>query len=170
MLAVSVVALALGPLIAYRERRRNEAREVIQAAEAAYQVAVLTREVAEIAVRQFEKETYFQELQFIESEIARTNAEIDQLRRSDDASLSRRIRQKGYALFVSEPSGQLALEKARSLLEQAKTKKRILETITGPRTLRALQSEVVRTKAGEAAAQGMCDMLKARLASSWLLR
>ena len=136
MIVVVLVAVGLIPVMRHRDRLRKQVR-------AEYQNATLTREVAEIALAEYEASRQ-QDLQTAEGEIAL--AESDQKRAEERAKWSKRIVEKGYLLDVSHTSDQLSLRRAEFALEQAKTKKKVMDI-----SLRHLKGDVLKARTIEAA-------------------
>ena len=88
-----------------------------KSAEANYENAKLTREVAEIAVVEYEEGIYKQDLATVEGEIKL--AESDLSRSEDRLDWARRMFEKGYVSKATKVSEELTLKKARFALEQA---------------------------------------------------
>jgi multidrug resistance efflux pump len=128
--------------------------------EAAYQNAKLTREVAEIAVREYEQGVFKQNLATAEGEIAR--AESDLKRSEDRLDWSDKMLKKGYISLDQNISEKLALKRAKFALEQAQTKKSVLEVFTKDKTIKELKSEVEKARSGELARQATWELEKGK--------
>ena len=88
-----------------------------KSAEANHENAKLTREVAEIAVIEYEEGIFKQDLATVEGEIKL--AESDLSRSEDRLDWARRMFEKGYVSKATKVSEELTLKKARFALEQA---------------------------------------------------
>jgi HlyD family secretion protein len=126
-----------------------EGSRVTKSAAANYENAKLTREVAEIAVKEYVEGIYLQDLQTVEGEIKL--AESDLSRSEDRLDWARRMYDKGYVSLATKNSEELTLKKARFALEQAQSKKKVLTEYTRPKTIKELQSEVEKTLSDELA-------------------
>jgi HlyD family secretion protein len=122
-----------------------------KSAAASYENAKLTREVAEIAVKEYVEGIYLQDLQTVEGEIKL--AESDLSRSEDRVDWARRMYEKGYVSLASKVSEELSLKKARFALEQAQQKRRVLVDFTRAKTIKELQSEVEKARSDELAKQ-----------------
>jgi HlyD family secretion protein len=122
-----------------------------KSAAASYENAKLTREVAEIAVKEYVEGIYLQDLQTVEGEIKL--AESDLSRSEDRVDWARRMFDKGYVSLASKVSEELSLKKARFALEQAQQKKRVLVDFTKEKTIKELKSEVEKARSDELAKQ-----------------
>ncbi len=130
-------------------------------AEASYQQAKLTREVAEIAVTEYEKGTYKQELETILGDIAMARADLQ--RAEDRLDWSRRMREKKYVSEAQLKSDKLTHDKARFTLEQAQTKKVVLLRYTKDKTLKELRAEVEKARADELAKKATLDLERSKV-------
>jgi multidrug efflux pump subunit AcrA (membrane-fusion protein) len=129
-------------------------------AEAAYQNAKLTREVAEIAVIEYEQGVYKQNLETALGEIALARSG---LKRSEDRlEWSDRMFRKGYIPLKQNISEKLAVQRARFALEQAQTRKRVLEVYTRDKTIKELKSEVEKTRSVELAKEATWELEKSK--------
>jgi HlyD family secretion protein len=120
-----------------------------KSAAANYENARLTREVAEIAVKEYVEGIYLQDLQTAEGEIKL--AESDLSRSEDRLDWARRMYDKGYVSLATKNSEELTLKKARFSLEQAQSKRKVLTEYTRPKTIKELQSEVEKARSDELA-------------------
>jgi multidrug efflux pump subunit AcrA (membrane-fusion protein) len=129
-------------------------------AEAAYQNAKLTREVAEIAVTEYEEGIFQQDYETVMGEIALANSD---LKRAEDRLVwSKAMLLKGYISVGQNISEQLAVQKAVFSLEQAQTKKKVLEKYTKNKTIKELRSEVEKARSDELAKQATWDLEKTK--------
>jgi HlyD family secretion protein len=168
MLAVVVFALAIRSLLAYHEWRTSNGWVEYRSVEAAYENARLTREVAQIAVMEYEAGIDIQDLKTINGEIAL--AEADKKRAEERLAWTRqRMREKGNLTPTDEAADRHAPVNAASTVEQVCTLRTVL---AGQRrkTLDELQAELARAQADEAAKKAECRRIKAALFLSWLFR
>jgi HlyD family secretion protein len=120
-----------------------------KSAEANHENAKLTREVAEIAVVEYEEGIYKQDLSTVEGEIKL--AESDLSRAEDRLDWARRMFSKGYVSKATAVSEELTLKKAHFALEQAQSKKKVLVDYTRGKTVKELKSEVEKARSDELA-------------------
>lgn len=118
-------------------------------ADAAYQNAKLTREVAEIAVIEYEQGIYKQERETVLGEIALADANCK--RAEDRLDWTVQMNKKGYVSEGQLISERLSLQQAKYNLEQAQTKKFVLEKYTHDKTVKELKSEVEKARSDELA-------------------
>jgi multidrug efflux pump subunit AcrA (membrane-fusion protein) len=120
-----------------------------QSAEASYQNAKLTREVAEIAVREYEEGLYKQDLATSLGEISLAKADLS--RAADRLDWANRMYEKGYVSKASKVSEELNYQKANFALEQAQSKLNVLENYTKAKTMKELRSDVEKALSDELA-------------------
>ncbi|AMV38999.1 efflux RND transporter periplasmic adaptor subunit [Planctomyces sp. SH-PL62] len=120
-----------------------------QGADAAYQQAKLTREVAEIAVKEYEEGIYQQDKATINGEIKL--AESDLARAADRVDWANRMFDKGYVSRAQKVSEELNHQKAQFSLEQAMSKLTVLENFTKAKTIKELKSDVEKALSDELA-------------------
>ena len=120
-----------------------------QGAEASFQNAKLTREVAEIAVKEYEEGIYLQDKATLQGEIKL--AESDLARAADRVDWANRMYEKGYVSKAQKVSEELNFQKAKFSLEQAQTKLNVLENYTKGKTIKELRSEVEKALSDELA-------------------
>jgi HlyD family secretion protein len=120
-----------------------------KSAEANHENAKLTREVAEIAVVEYEEGIYKQDLSTVDGEIKL--AESDLSRSEDRLDWARRMYSKGYVSAATQTSEELTLKKARFALEQAQSKRKVLVDYTRGKTVKELKSEVEKARSDELA-------------------
>jgi HlyD family secretion protein len=131
-----------------------------KSAEANHENAKLTREVAEIAVVEYEEGIYKQDLSTVEGEIKL--AESDLSRSEDRLDWARRMYTKGYVSKATAVSEELTLKKARFALEQAQSKKKVLVDYTRGKTVKELKSAVETARSDELAKKKAWDREKAK--------
>ncbi|GAC1470529.1 MAG: hypothetical protein NVSMB9_15720 [Isosphaeraceae bacterium] len=125
-------------------------------ADAAYQNAKLTREVAQIAVTEYVEGIFKQDSQTFEGEIAL--AMSDMRRGEDRLEWSDKMLKKGYISGGQYISEKLALDRAKFSLEQAQTKKNVLQKWTKDKTIKELKSEVEKARSDELAKKATWDL------------
>lgn len=140
------------------EAQRLAARK----AKATYEIARLTRELAEIAVEEYRDLTYPKDLATVEGEIKL--AESDLTRGEDRLEWARRMQAKGYVSQAQKVSEELSLKKAQFALEQAQSKRKILVDYTRGKTLKELQSDVEKAHANELFEKQVWETEEARAA------
>ncbi|WP_406699490.1 efflux RND transporter periplasmic adaptor subunit [Singulisphaera sp. Ch08] len=131
-------------------------------AEASYQNAKLTREVAEIAVTEYKEGVYLQELQTVKGEIAL--AEAERKRAEDRLEWSTRMFDKGYVSLAQRIADKVSLDQKIFAFEQATTKKSVLEKFTFDKTIKELKSDVEKAKSDELAKDQTWDLEKKKQA------
>jgi HlyD family secretion protein len=131
-----------------------------KSAEAAYQNAKLTREVAEIAVTEYIEGIYKQDSQTVQGEIAL--ADSDRKRAIERLIWTEAMNKKGYVSDGTLTSEKLALQKANFTAEQALTKKSVLEKYTKGKTIKELKSEVEKTRSDELAKEQTWSLEKTK--------
>jgi HlyD family secretion protein len=139
--AASLIFAAIS-LFGEHQRRILALRELA----ASYQNAVLTREVAEIAVVEYVEGVFKQEEASAQSEI--TLAQSDRKRAEERLVWANRL----YG-------GRLTLQRTISI-EHACTKLKVLEKYTKDKTIRELKSEVEKARADEQAKKAAYDRMK----------
>ncbi len=120
-----------------------------KSAEAAFKNATLTREVAEIAVKEYVEGIYKQDLATVEGEIKLAESELS--RALDRVDWAQRMSAKGYISMAQKVSEDLALKKAQFALEQAQSKKKVLVDYTRDKTIKELESDVEKARSDELA-------------------
>jgi hypothetical protein len=123
------------PKTAELRSRLHAQRLATLIAKAVYEIARLTRELAELAVEEYEEVTYPRDLATVRGEI--------KLAESD--------------LARSKASEELNFKKAQFTLEQAQSKKKVLVDYTREKTIKELESEVKKAKSDELAKQAAWD-------------
>ncbi len=129
-------------------------------ADAAYQNAKLTREVAEIGVIEYIEGIFKQDFATVEGEIKL--AEADLKRAEDRLEWSDQMLKKGYVSLGQNISDKLTLQRAKFTLEQSQTKRSVLLKYTKQKTIKELQSEVEKARSDELAKQATWDLEKSK--------
>jgi Bacterial signalling protein N terminal repeat len=156
MIVVLLASLALWLIVARREQRRRAI--ALQAAEAGYKNAILTREVAEITMLEYVEGIHPHDVQAVEGELAHAKFKLERVQGWIDA--------KKHGLPIDLVPGDLAdgdeqaIGRARSAVEQA-LKKRAMADQIKERTVKDIQSEIDHAKADELARKAERDQLKA---------
>lgn len=137
----------------------------ISRAQAALENAKLTREVAELAVTEYLEGTFKQQVGALSGEIAL--AQTSSKRADERLEWTQRMIDKGYLINVSLPAARLNAQTAKYALEQAQTKKVVLEKYTKEKTTKVLKSQVEKGRADE---QARDDALRLEQAKAEKLR
>jgi HlyD family secretion protein len=132
----------------------------IRQAETAYQQAKLSREVAEVAVHEYEEGTYKQQLETVNGDIALAQADLQRTR--DRLEWAQRMREKQYISPAQELSDRLAMNKAKYTLEQTNTSKKVLLEFTKEKTIKQLRAEVEKARAEELSRQATYELAKTK--------
>jgi HlyD family secretion protein len=135
-------------------------RITTKSAEANYINAKLTREVAEIAVKEYVEGVYKQDLQTVEGE--EKLAESDLVRSEDRLDWARRMFDKGYVSVATKISEELNFKKAQFALEQSQSKKKVLVEYTREKTIKTLESDVKKANSDELAKQATWELEKGK--------
>ncbi len=154
-------------------------RITTQSAEAAFENAKLTREVAEIAVVEYEEGVYPQDVQTIQGEIKMAEAEL----KNTEVRLerTRRARQKLNDVLASKDrianSADImaeldlndridtinqAMGRSRFSFEQAQSKLKKLNDYTKPKTTKELRVEVEKARSNELAKEQVYQLEKTK--------
>jgi RNA polymerase sigma factor (sigma-70 family) len=135
-------------------------RVAVRRARAVYEIAKQTRELAEIALEEYEQIIYPQDLATVEGEIKL--AESDLSRSRDRLDWAKRMLEKkriGQAQKISE---ELNNKKAAFALEQAQSKKHVLDKYTKGKTFKELMSEVEKARSDELAKKATLELENAK--------
>jgi HlyD family secretion protein len=130
----------------------------LKEAEAAYQRARLLRQVAEMAVIEYERGIFKQELDTVRGEIALADAE--RKRAEDRIVWSDRMYEKGHVSKAQNIADKVSLQQKVFAFEQARTKMSVLQKYTRIKTLNALNSDLAKAKSDELAKKAVYDRLK----------
>jgi RND family efflux transporter MFP subunit len=148
-------------------------------AEAKYLDSKLTREIAEMAVREYLEGTYRQGLQTANGEIMlagsrlkRAEARLGRTRQARER-LKETLRRKPGDVVAGEIVAELdlddriddaeqALEREKLALERSQTKREVLESYTKERTIKELKSRVEQAYSDELAKQAMWTLEKSK--------
>ncbi len=160
---ISIRALMIFVLIAGFVLALVVHRLRVRAAEAAYQQAKLTREVAEIALAEFVEGVAKQNVDGVEGEIAL--AEDDLKRAEERHERSRSTTEKANVLEAEGATKEQEVRRAKLQLHEAQRKKMTVEA-TKARTIEELKSEIEKAKVVERDKKTIYAEIKAR----WMSR
>jgi HlyD family secretion protein len=138
-----------------RDNLKNQQITTKQA-EASYAQAKLTREVAEVAVKEYEEGTYKQQFETVMGDIALAEAELS--RADDRLKWTTQMVEKKYVSSAQQVSDELALKKAKFTLEQHNTSKKVLELYTREKTTKELKAEVEKARSDELAKKATFEL------------
>jgi RNA polymerase sigma factor (sigma-70 family) len=144
------------PATATTRARLRAQQLATRKAKASYEIAKSTRELAEIAVEEYEEVIYPLDLTTVEGEIKL--AESDLTRSVDRFDWATRMFDKGYVSQAGKVSEELNLKKAQFAVEQAETKRKVLVEYTKSKTIKELRSEVLKAHADELAKHAAWDV------------
>jgi RND family efflux transporter MFP subunit len=129
-----------------------------QQAAASYEQAKLTREVAEVAVKEYLEGVFKQDLETVQGEIALARADVT--RAQDRLTWSTKMKEKGYISESARLADELSLKKAQFALEQSQTKLDVLMKYTKDKTVKELQADVEKAKSDELAKKATFSLEK----------
>jgi len=121
----------------------------IRGAESDVHGARIAREVAVLAVIEYQEGTFIQELAATEGEIKLAESELS--RAEDRVDWIRRMFNKGYASLAEKNTDELRLKTAVFAIEQAQSKKKVLVDYSKARKIKALTGAVETARARELA-------------------
>ncbi|MFI5459308.1 MAG: hypothetical protein ACHRXM_28115 [Isosphaerales bacterium] len=142
ILVLMVLVLISGCVFGWVEHRIR-----LRAAQAAYQHAKITREVAQIAVVEYIEGIYKQDIETVQGEISL--AEADLKRAQERLDRSKRMAEKRNVPGAATVSAEQAVERANFVLEQVRKKRMTLEEKTKVHAIGELKSEIEKAKADE---------------------
>jgi HlyD family secretion protein len=143
------------PATAESQVRLRAQQLATRKAKASYQIARLTRELAELAVEEYEEVTYPRDLATVGAEIALAKSDLTRSR--DRLDWAKRMFEKKYVSPATKTSEELNLEKAKFALEQAESKKNVLVKYTRDKTIKELRSAVEKARLDELYKQAALD-------------
>lgn len=151
-------------------------RMTVASAEARYLNAKLSREIAEIAVKEYELGVAVQDVLTADGEIRLAKNDLERGRDMVEVAKERHARIKevaddrtAYGRMVNYDTADrivvavLEVEKRKLALEQAEGKKKILEEFIKPKRIKELQSEASKAHSDELARRAAWELEKARL-------
>jgi RNA polymerase sigma factor (sigma-70 family) len=148
------------PATAEPQAKLRAQRLATRKAKAFYELARLTRELAEIAVEEYEEVTYPRDLSTVGGEIEL--AESDLARSEDRVEWARRMFDKGYVSQAQKISEELKHKKDQFALEQAQSRRKVLVQYTKSKTIKQLWSAVEKTRSDELAKKAAWDVERAK--------
>jgi RNA polymerase sigma factor (sigma-70 family) len=107
-------------------------------------IAKANRELAEVALQEYEEITYPRDMNSSDAEIMR--AESERKRVQDRLDWARRMHDKGYVSKEQKVSEELSFEKAKFALEQAQSKLHVLVHYSKGKTVKELRSELEKAR------------------------
>ena len=122
-------------------------RIATQQGEASYKQALLTREVAEYAVKEYVEGVFKQDEATSRGEIALAKSDLE--RAADRVTWSTKMFDKGYVSKASNVADILSEERAKFELEQAQTQMDVLLKYTKDKQIKSLSSDVEKARADE---------------------
>jgi HlyD family secretion protein len=131
-----------------KDRLANQ-KITTQAAEANFRNTSLTREVAEIAVIEYTEGIFKQDMKTVLDEIKMATSDLARV--IDRVDWANQMYAKGYVTKAQATSEEIALQKAFTALEQAISKRSVLEKYTKNKTTKKLKSEVEKARSDELA-------------------
>ncbi len=136
-------------------------KTTVSQAEAAYRQAELTRQVAEVAVKEYEEGIFKQNLETANGHIAMARAELK--RAEDRYDWVRKMVEKKFASEAQKTSDKLNLDKAKFALEQAVTSHDILIKFTKDKTTKELRAKVEKARADELAKKAALELERSKV-------
>ncbi len=130
-------------------------------AEATYEIARLTRELADLAVEEYEEVSYPRDLAAVGAEIK--FAESDLARSTDRSEWAKRMFDKGYVSKATKASEELNLKKTQFALEQVQSKKDVLVKYSHDKTIKELRSAVEKARVDELDKEAAWELEKSKL-------
>jgi HlyD family secretion protein len=132
----------------------------LRKAQARFEIARATRELAEIALEEYEQSTYPQDLATAEGEIKL--AESDLSRSEDRLEWAKKMFDKKYVTPAQKVSEELSNKKAKFTLEQAQSKKKVLVEYTKGKSIKELRSEIDKARVGELEKKAILELESAK--------
>ncbi len=133
----------------------------VASAEADVQSARLARELAELAVVEYNQGVYPQEMNMLANDIKLT--ELDLSRAEDVLEWTRRMFVKGYVSMSAKVAEELSFKQAQFALEQAQSKRKVLIDLTKKKTIKELTGAVERARSRELARQAALERERSAL-------
>ena len=129
-------------------------------ARASYEIASLNRELAELAVEEYEVVGHPRDLAAAFAEIKL--AKLDLTRSLDRVEWAKRMFDKGYVSQATKAAEELSLQKAQLDLDQAGDRQRALVEYTKSRRIKELRSEVEKARVVELEKEAAWESEKAK--------
>jgi RNA polymerase sigma factor (sigma-70 family) len=131
------------------QARLRAQRLATRKAKAQFEIARLTRELAELALEEYEQVGYARELAGVDGEIKL--AESDLRRSQDRLNWAHKMFDKGYVSAGQKAAEEWGLQTAKFSLEQTQTKREVLVKYTKDKTIKELRRAIEKTRADELA-------------------
>ena len=128
-----------------------------------YEIATLTREVAQITVTEYDEAIYPHDLATSDGAIALARSDLQ--RAEDRVAWSSKMYEKGYVSKATKVADELTLARAKFELEQGETQKQVLIKYTRDKQRKSLQSDVARAEANEATTKAAWENERDKLAA-----
>jgi hypothetical protein len=172
VLAVSVLAGVVAIVASLDRRERLRIGVAIERTRAAYLDARRAREAAEIVLKDYAEGTYRREVASAQGEIEKAEDQLNRVKAAggDSREWADRIRSKGYLLLIrGDLSERLAVQRATFAVEQARTKKAVLEGYTKSKVIDDLTARAEEARVIEQAKKAAYDRSQAARIS-WFKR
>ncbi len=131
-----------------------------QQAEASYKQALLVREVAEYAVKEYVEGIFKQDWETIKGEIALAQSDLE--RALDRLKWSSDMLKKGYVSKATNIADELSLQRSKFDLEQSQTQQDVLLKYTKAKQTKSLNSDVEKARADELSKQSSWELEKTK--------
>ncbi len=125
-------------------------------AKALAEIAKWTRELAEIAVAEYEQLIFPRDLDTVHGEIKLAEAELK--RAEERLDWANRMWEKGYVSKAQKVAEELNVQKSRFVLEQAESKRHVLIDYTRDKSLKELRSAVEKARSDELAKEATWEL------------
>jgi len=135
------------PATAMSQAKLRAQQLATRRAKASFEIAKLTREIAEIAVEEYEEVGYPRDLASVEGEIKLAEAEV--LRSEDRVGWAKRMHEKGYVSQAQKTAEEMNAKKTQFALEQTQSKRSVLVEYTKNKTIKELRREVEKARSDE---------------------
>jgi hypothetical protein len=132
----------------------------VRRAKAVYEIAKLTRELAEIALEEYEEVIFPQDLATVEGELKLALSDLS--RSKDRLDWAKRMLEKKLIAPAQISSEELNNKKASFALEQVQSKKLVLVKYTKGKTTKELMSEVEKARSDELAKMATLELETAK--------
>jgi HlyD family secretion protein len=119
----------------------------VRQTEASYQQSKHAREAAEVAVREYEERTFKNQVEKAERDIALAEAELE--RANDRLEFTRNRLVKGIVSPAQLRFDTLAVNKAKTVLQETNSRKQMLVEFTKEKTIKKLRADVEKFRVEE---------------------
>jgi len=135
------------PATAKPQPRLRAQQLATRKAKAVYEIARLTREIAELTLEEYLQVDHSQEPADLAEEIKKAGAE--RKRCEERLAWAERMFKKGYVSKAQKISDELALQKAQFALEQLEVKRRVFKKFAKEKAIKELKSDIEKARADE---------------------